>query len=55
MYVKHLNATSDFTITKHREPEGIHIYNNKIYIGTTHYKTETNKQIVFDIGYYAGK
>ena len=33
-----------------REPEGLHIYNNHLYIGSAH--LDSNKRNVFDIGYF---
>ena len=36
--------------SSNREPEGLHIYNNRIYIGTTH--SDSYSRSVFDIAYF---
>lgn len=52
-FVKKLNTSGmGYSTAKSREPEGLQIYNNKIYIGTTKHKSETDTASYFDIGYY---
>ena len=52
-FVKKLNTSGmGYSVAKSREPEGLQIYNNKLYVGTTKHRSETDSASLFDIVYY---